>query len=337
MSIRTKLRLSALVTIGLASLVALTLFIASRNMEEAARNDRFASSVIKDVSDLTSLSYAYLTLKDARPRVQWELKHAALGKVLSEHVAGSREQEILLGRLRSTHEQLKRLFDVLSQRDEKTPAATGSASTPYDELNEGITAQLLARAEMMANDASLFNRESERRMDDARRGALILILGSASLLIISAAVTSSLLARSIGGSISALQEGTQRIASGDLDYRVNVASKDEMNTLAGAFNDMAAKLKSSHEMLEHEVAEQKRAREALRLAGVYTRSLIEASLDPLVTIDPEGRISDVNAATALATGYAREELIGTDFSDVFHRPGESPQRVPAGIQQGLSA
>src|ERR1700692_4630686 len=34
----------------------------------------------------------------------------------------------------------------------------------------------------------------------------------------------------------------------------------------------------------------------------YARSLIEASLDPLVTISPEGKITDVNEATAKATG-----------------------------------
>jgi PAS domain S-box-containing protein len=57
--------------------------------------------------------------------------------------------------------------------------------------------------------------------------------------------------------------------------------------------------------------------EELRDANAYNRSLIEAALDPLVTIDPRGRISDVNAATEHATGYSRDELIGTDFSDYF--------------------
>ncbi len=263
MSIRTKLRLNAVITIGLALVVAATVFISSQKMEEAARNDRFASRVIKDVSDLTSLSYAYLLLRDARPKAQWELKYESLGKALSEHVTADREQDLLLTRLRSSHAQMKQLFELLSNRDVSSPPNAAGASTSYDELNEGITAQLLARAEMMTNDAALFNRESERNMETTRRTALLLTVAFAALLVLFAAATASLLAKSIGGSISALQEGTQRIASGDLDYRVNVASKDEMNTLAAAFNDMTAKLKSSHEMLEHEVAEQKRAREAL--------------------------------------------------------------------------
>jgi PAS domain S-box-containing protein len=57
-----------------------------------------------------------------------------------------------------------------------------------------------------------------------------------------------------------------------------------------------------------------------RNASQYARSLIEASLDPLVTISPEGKITDVNEATIKVTGEARERLIGTVFSDYFTEP-----------------
>jgi len=52
----------------------------------------------------------------------------------------------------------------------------------------------------------------------------------------------------------------------------------------------------------------------------YARSLIEASLDPLVTISPEGKITDVNEATVTVTGMSRENLINTDFSNYFTEP-----------------
>jgi len=61
----------------------------------------------------------------------------------------------------------------------------------------------------------------------------------------------------------------------------------------------------------------------LRTASLYERSLIEASLDPLVTISIEGKITDVNRATENVTGLSRNELIGTDFSDYFTEPDRS--------------
>jgi len=52
----------------------------------------------------------------------------------------------------------------------------------------------------------------------------------------------------------------------------------------------------------------------------YARSLIEASLDPLVTISPEGKITDVNEASVKVTGVMRDKLIDTDFSNYFTDP-----------------
>ena len=49
----------------------------------------------------------------------------------------------------------------------------------------------------------------------------------------------------------------------------------------------------------------------------YARSLIEASLDPLVTISIEGKIMDMNQATVNITGLTRKQLTGTDFFDYF--------------------
>lgn len=55
-------------------------------------------------------------------------------------------------------------------------------------------------------------------------------------------------------------------------------------------------------------------------ASQYARSLIEASLDPLFTVSPEGKITDMNNATANITGKTRQEMLGTDFFDYFTEP-----------------
>lgn len=57
-----------------------------------------------------------------------------------------------------------------------------------------------------------------------------------------------------------------------------------------------------------------------KLASQYSLSLIEASLDPLVTINTEGKITDMNEATVNITGMMREELKGSDFFDYFTEP-----------------
>jgi PAS domain S-box-containing protein len=59
---------------------------------------------------------------------------------------------------------------------------------------------------------------------------------------------------------------------------------------------------------------------SLKLASQYSLSLIEASLDPLITISPEGKITDMNHATVNITGITREKLTGTDFFGYFTDP-----------------
>jgi len=72
--------------------------------------------------------------------------------------------------------------------------------------------------------------------------------------------------------------------------------------------------------IARDITDRKRVQNQARLASQYARGLIEASRDPLVTIDLEGKIAEVNEATIQMTGVAREDLVGTDFSDCFTEP-----------------
>jgi PAS domain S-box-containing protein len=81
--------------------------------------------------------------------------------------------------------------------------------------------------------------------------------------------------------------------------------------------------------IARDITDRLRAEERARTTSQYARSLIEASLDPLVTISAEGKITDVNEGSIKVTGVSREKLIGTDFSDYF----TEPERARAGYQQ----
>jgi two-component system, cell cycle sensor histidine kinase and response regulator CckA len=77
-----------------------------------------------------------------------------------------------------------------------------------------------------------------------------------------------------------------------------------------------------------DITDRVEAEQAVHRAAWYARSLIEAALDPLVTIGSDGAITDVNEATERVTGFSREELIGTDFSAYF----SDPERARSGYQ-----
>jgi PAS domain S-box-containing protein len=74
---------------------------------------------------------------------------------------------------------------------------------------------------------------------------------------------------------------------------------------------------------------------AQKLTSQYARSLIEASLDPLVTISADGKITDVNEATAKVTGVSREKLIGTDFTNYFTEPEKAQEGYRQVFAKGM--
>jgi PAS domain S-box-containing protein len=71
--------------------------------------------------------------------------------------------------------------------------------------------------------------------------------------------------------------------------------------------------------LAFQTEEKRKRAEELRIAN-YARSLIEASLDPLITINTEGRVTDMNQATVNITGLTRKKLTGTHFFNYFTEP-----------------
>src|SRR6185295_9091062 len=70
----------------------------------------------------------------------------------------------------------------------------------------------------------------------------------------------------------------------------------------------------------------------LRQTQNYTRGLIEASVDALLTVDPQLLVTDVNEQTVRITGYSRDELIGSPFPDYF----TEGDRASAGVLQTLA-
>ncbi len=79
-------------------------------------------------------------------------------------------------------------------------------------------------------------------------------------------------------------------------------------------------------------AEQKKLDQRLRDQQFYTRSLIEANIDAIMTTDPAGIITDVNQQMEALTGCTRDELIGAPFKNYF----TDPDRAEAGIKRVLS-
>jgi PAS domain S-box-containing protein len=104
--------------------------------------------------------------------------------------------------------------------------------------------------------------------------------------------------------------------------------------LAQAAQIRLQQLQATNALLESEIARRRQMEEELREKQLYTRSLIESSIDALATIDPAGIITDFNQQMTTFTGRPREELIGTSFSNYFREPQRAEEAIRLVLREG---
>jgi len=151
-------------------------------------------------------------------------------------------------------------------------------------------------------DAALANVEKLKRFALALL-AISLFVGAAVIAWVSSRMT---------GPIRELHEGAKTIGSGNLDYRVNIKTGDEIEWLGEAFNKMAAELKVSHATLEQKVkdktAELEKANSELEQAN---RDLLTASKakDEFLSVMSHELRTPLNVVMGY-TGMIRDKMLG---------------------------
>ncbi len=117
-------------------------------------------------------------------------------------------------------------------------------------------------------------------------------------------------------------------------YTLTIADPQNWVALA-AFFVTAVTAGQLSELAKRRAAEAEAVRTETRLASAHNRSLLEASLDALVTIGSDGRINDVNSAIETLTGRSRAALIGTDFSECFTEPEKARAAYREVLREGF--
>jgi putative nucleotidyltransferase with HDIG domain len=119
------------------------------------------------------------------------------------------------------------------------------------------------------------------------------------------------LSRSFIHPIRMLEAGTERVAAGDWDYRVDIRTGDELEALARRFNGMAEKLGKLYRSLEEQVAERTH-QITERLEDLAT--LLESSTELSATLDMDRLLPQIaeRLARTIKTTYCRIALFEED-------------------------
>jgi PAS domain S-box-containing protein len=134
---------------------------------------------------------------------------------------------------------------------------------------------------------------------------------------------------------SAMLAEKLKVAMQELAFQKNEKGKSRAEqTIASKECENQA---DEHEKIKKDNKERITDRSSAKSASQYARSLIEASRDPLFTINPEGKITDMNDASISITEVTRENLIGTDFFDYFTEPEKAREIYKQVFAEGFVA
>jgi two-component system nitrogen regulation sensor histidine kinase NtrY len=127
------------------------------------------------------------------------------------------------------------------------------------------------------------------------------------LIIFSATWFGFYLARGITVPIQRLAEGTEAIAKGDLDFRIDVAASDEIGTLVDSFNKMTGDLRQSKDSLiaTNRELEERRA---------YIEQVLQTIATGVISINGKDEITTFNRSAERILGVRAEEALGEDFA-----------------------
>ncbi len=94
-------------------------------------------------------------------------------------------------------------------------------------------------------------------------------------------------------------------------------TEDELRSSHLLLQRHSDELERINRELQNEINEHKRTEAALRASEQYARSIINCSLDMIVTVDNERNIVEFNESAESTFGYAKEEVVGKNISTLY--------------------
>lgn len=306
MKIKTLLIVCSIGLIGFSSFVAAIVYTATLQIDRVTAQGAHATNVMAQVFELNSLTQDYLRSLAERPKVQWNAEYARIDKMLDDPILQQEPSKNFLALLQKDMEGLKSAFDqIVSLSD------TAGADQKLIEQVSGDflvkTRHMTQIADQMA-DAAAAQRTSLR----ARNDRMVLLM-LAFLAVVANAVIWLLYHRIINP-ISKLQEGTDIVAKGDLQHKVQNDAPDEIGQLSRAFDHMTAELNKSYETLEEKVKE--RTKELQELTQ-KNELMLQSIGDGVIAIDTAWKVILWNDAAEHITGFSSKEAIGKPLRDVL--------------------
>ena len=116
--------------------------------------------------------------------------------------------------------------------------------------------------------------------------------------------------------------------------REEAQTVESLREIQGHLAERALEMERANRELANEITERKRAEAALQAAKEYAETLINSSLNMIVSVDADRNVVEFNRAAEEAFGYSKAEVLGEPVDLLYADPSEGSQVSSAILTQG---
>ncbi len=267
MKITTKLYLNAVASVILVLAVLVGLFFNSSEMAARSRTHEVTRIIQEAVFDLNILTYEYFMHGETRMEVQWIAEYAAIETLFSPKNFIHEKDQRQLNAIGSNFKSMRRLFTQLAQNRKKRDHLRQRNETQKNpdvtlQQEERLVARLLITAQTIFTQTSVLSEKSYQEGLKAQRSSSYASLILMVVLAIIVTITSLSVVKNFSGRLKKLTDGAEETTHGNLNFQIDLHSKDELGHLAAVFNKMLRALLEFRTGLEDKVAERTKQLEA---------------------------------------------------------------------------
>lgn len=320
MTIRTRLNIVIILSIGSVIGLYLYLWFSTFQVDQHFEQIDQISDFTKTVSELNLVIENYLEYREQRHLDSWNILFNRLTKY--EKNIDDLSQTNVIGNSLSSIESAFELIEKIRQNPDAYPDIIDRYR-----LLERAESRIRSDIQMLltiSHDIATNRRQTIREIQVNQQVNFLMIM--IPVVTFLGYLLYQLRSR-IQNSLRILLEGTQEIAKGDLDLRIEMEGKDEHKTLAENFNSMTQQLRD-------QIHKERDAREKAEENQKRWEMLVEQ--DPnMVMIHIDGDIQFINPAGAQMLGaFAPEEVLGKSAYNFFHEGNDQKRRQANSPQKG---
>jgi PAS domain S-box-containing protein len=298
MRISTKLRIGYLSSAFIVIFAGAIIYISFKQMHTTSINLKRVDTIQQGVFELNIVGDEFLLYHEERPKIQWQIRHKALGRLIAEvNFHDPKNQSLLIEII----EDLRLIGTVFSDLVSSHSASRDifESELPRQKQNRLKSRLLLKSQKVLFNASQLKNQIADELFSIQKYTnwiSITLIMAAALL----ALLIEFLISRSITSAIRDLIRGTEMISSGNLEFRLKTDRSDEIGRLSRSFDQMinnlkkimvsrdelerrveerTAELAASNRQLNSEIEERKHAQENLKTAELKYRTVADFTYD----------------------------------------------------------